>query len=253
MIATDAERARLDVIEPYVLLSASMLISSAFQHNQATLSLLSRPQVASAAVNDGRVEFELPEWFPVEEALLSTAEGGLWSVVKHLGLPRSVRSGKPSTRIHRLELGPESCREGESVSLTYSPWFRFAAPPYRFDVGNLAAYVTAAFGHLARLRGLGAQVETSAGVSVLWLSERLRVEVIGATELTEIAILLDGDETSVSFANPQLSVARRMFPDIYAALRSASEAGERFVRASLLIEEDQVLLYGDEGAGNVSS
>ncbi|NJN00268.1 MAG: hypothetical protein HC793_00880 [Aquincola sp.] len=191
---------------------------------------------------------------PIEEALLGSAEGGLHSVVKHLALPRAVRAGRPGTRVLRFEMGLQLCREGESVSLTYSPWLRFAAPPYHFDIAQRpAAYVVAALQHLARVQGLNVRSEATAEASVLWLSQRLRIEVIGDTALTEIAILLDGDETSLSFAGSQLSVARRMFPDVCAALRSADEAGERFRGASLLIEEDQILLYGSTGVDDVQA
>jgi hypothetical protein len=251
---TPVERDLLDEIEPYVLLAASSLITCAYQQNFASLSMLSRPTVFSSAVREGRVDLELPEWLPIEEALLSAAEGGIHSVVKHLALPRAVRAAKPGTRILRIEIGPDLCRDGESVSLVYSPWFRFAAPPYRFEIAQRpGAYVIAAFGHLARVRGLSVRVEHRADASVLWLSERLRIEVIGAEALTEMAILLDGDETSLSLAGTQLSVARRMFPDVYAALRSAGEAGEQFNGASLLFEDDQVVLYGGTEVDHVQT
>lgn len=253
-MATAVERKVLDEIEPYVLLVASTLITCAFRQNYAAFDLLSRPHVCRAVVSGGRVEFELPDWFPVEEALLSAVNGGLHSIVKHLALKRMGRAGRPTMRIHQFEVSPELCREGELLSLTYSPWFRFAAPPYRFELENqVAAYVAAALGHLGRARGLSVRSQSTSDLSVLWLSERLRIEVLGAGELTEIAILLDADETSLTIANRQLSVSRRMFHDVYTALRSAGETGEQFGGASLLIEEDQVLLYGDGRTGDVQA
>lgn len=254
MNATTSERKLLDEIEPYVLSSASTLITCCYQNNFLAIELLSRPQVSHGTAHSGVVAFEVPEWFPVEEALLSADNGQLHSMVKHLALKRVVGTGQPGMRVHRIKLGPDLCADGETVALTYSPWFRFAAPPYRFDVENrVAAYVVAALGHLARVKGQRVRLELNPDRSVLWISERLRIEAMGAARLTEIAVLLDDDETSLSLASLQLSVARRMFPDVYAAVRSAGKAGERFRDASLLIEEDQVLLYGDRKAGDVQA
>jgi len=254
MTTAGAERKLLDVIEPFVLLSASTLITCAYRQNYSAFDLMSRPHVFHARANAGRVDFELPEWIPVEEALLGVADAGLHSMVKHLALQRAAGAGKPGMRIHRIQLGPELCREGDLISLTYSPWFRFAAPPYRFEVGShAAAYVASALGRLARARGFSARCDVKTDRAALWLSESLRIEVLGADMLTDVAISLDGDEASLSFVNPQLSVARAMFPDVYTALRSASEAGEQFRGVSLLIEEDQVLLYGSGGAADVQA
>lgn len=248
------ERRLLDAIEPYVLLSASTLITATFQQNHSSFALLSRPNVFRATVRGGRVEFEVPEWLPVEEALLSAANCGLHSIVKHLPLRRVARPGAPGMRLHMFEIAAELCRDGQSVSLSYFAWFRFAAPPYHFEAENqVAAYVGAALGHLGRAQGLRVRSELAPALSMLWLSDRLRIEVVGAAELTEMAILLDDDETSLSFAAPQLSVARRMFPDVYAAVRSAAEAGEHFRGAALLVEEDQVLLYDNGDASHVSA
>jgi hypothetical protein len=254
MSATAAERKLLDVLEPYVLMSASTLITSAFQGKHTTFALLSRPQIARATVSEGRVDFELPEWFPIDEALLSAADCGIRSIVKHLPWQRMTGPGNPPMRRHRFKVGRDLCRDGETVLLAYSPWLRFAAPPYDFELEHrMAAYVGAALAHLGRSAGLGARLESTPELSVVWLSERLRVEVVGADELTDITVLFDGDESAVSFVNPQLSVARRMFPDVYAALRSARDAGEQFRGASLLVEEDQAWLHSDEGADDVQA
>jgi hypothetical protein len=253
-LPTAAERKLLDQIEPYVLMSASTLITCAYKRNYAAFDLLSRPHVFRTTASAGRVEFELPEWLPIAEALLGVSETGLRSMVKHLHLQRAEDAGKPGMRIHRFQLGPELCGDGETVSLTYSPWFRFAAPPYRFDIeSGASAYAVAAMGHLSRARGLSVRTEVDADVSALWLSERIRIEVMGDTSVTDITVLLDGDESHLGLSSPQLSVARQMFPDVYAAARSAKEAGEQFRGASLLIDEDRVLIFGDEGAGDVQT
>lgn len=254
MTITPDERKLLDEIEPYVLMSASLLISCAYRGNYAEFDLLARPQVYRTTASGGFVNFEVPEQFPVEHALLSTANGKVHSVVKHLHLPRKVRAGSSGMQVHRFGLGQDLCSDGENAGLTYSPWFRFAAPPYRFEIqGQASAYVGAALAHLARVKGLSVQADLKPDLSVLRLSDQLRVELIGAAELTEVAVLLGTDETSISFANPQLSVARRMFPDMDAAVRSAAQAGERFRGASLIVEADQVLIYADSGASDVQA
>ncbi len=254
MTASAAERELLDQIEPYVLMSASTLISCAYNQNYAAFDLLSRPHVFRATASAGQVAFELPEWLPIEEALLGVAETGLHSIVKHLALQRTAGAGKPGTRIQHFQLGPALCSDGDVVTLTYSPWFRFAAPPYRFELQSHAAgYVVAALGHLSRARGLSVRLEVGTDTSVLWLSERLRIEVMGTTELTDISVLLDDDEAHLCFTNPQLSVSRQMFPDVYAAVRTASEAGEQFRGASVLVKDDQVLLCGDGRTGDVQA
>lgn len=254
MMASVAERKLLDEIEPYVLMSASTLITCAYNQNYAAFDLLSRPHVFRATASAGQVAFELPEWLPAEETLLGVGEAGLHSMVKHLNVQRTVGAGKPGTRIHRFQLGPALCMDGESVSLTYSPWFRFAAPPYRFDIGrHAAAYVVAALGHLCQARGHNVRMEVDADLSVLWLSERLRLEVMGDTSLTDITVMLGEEESHLSLPNPQLSLSRQMFPDVYAAARSANEAGEQFRGTSLLIDEDRVVLSGDAGVGDVQT
>jgi hypothetical protein len=254
MTAGVTERKLLAQIEPYVLLSATALITCAYQHSSAVFDLLSRPQVLRATAHGGRVEFEVPDWFPIEESLLSVADSGIHSMVKHLALKRTVESGTPARRIHRFELGLAQCNDGDSVSLTYCSWFRFAAPPYRFEVGtHVAAYVAAALRQRVRVSGLNAQLDVKSDLAVLWLSDRLRIELLGAAMLTDVSILLDGDDTHLSFVSPQLTVARRMFPDVYSAMRRASEAGERFRGAALLIEDDRALLHGDRGASNVQT
>jgi hypothetical protein len=252
--ATPAERKALAEIEPYVLVAASVLITSAYNHNNAAFDLLSRPRIFRAAANGGRVEFEVPEWLPIAESLLGVGVARLHSMVKHLHLHRAESAGKPGTRNHRFQLGPALCSDGETVSLTYSPWFRYAAPPYRFDLeGRAAAYVVAAMGHLCQARGLNVRMEVDSDVSVLWLSDHLRIEVMGDTALTDIAVLLDGDESHLSLSNPQLSVSRHMFPDVYAAARSANESGERFRGASLQIDEHRILLCDDGGVSDVQA
>jgi hypothetical protein len=251
---TTAERKAFDEIEPYVLMAASTLITCAYNRNYAAFDLLSRPHIFRATVNAGRVEFEVPEWLPIAESLLGVAETGLHSMVKHLHLQRAEGAGKPGMRIHRFQLDAAWCGNGETVSLTYSPWFRFAAPPYRFDIKNhAAAYVVAALGRLSQARGLTVRTELDTDVSVLWLSDRIRIEVMGDTVLTDITVLLDGDESHLSFTSPQVSVSRQMFPDVYAAARSANGAGEQFRGASLLVDEDRILLCGDEGVGDVQA
>jgi hypothetical protein len=245
-MTTSAERTVLAAIEPYVLMAVSTLISCAYNSNYAAFDLMSRPHVFRATTSEGQVEFEVPEWFPIHEALLAVGKDGLHSIVKHLGLPRTEGTGKSGMRLHRFQLDAALCSNGESVSLTYSPWLRFAAPPYRFDVERDAAhYVVAALGRLCQARGLRVRADAATGLSALWLSDRLRVEIMGAAALTDLSILLDGDETHLSFHNPQLSVSRHMFPDVYAAARSASEAGEPFRGLSVMIEEDRALLFGD--------
>jgi hypothetical protein len=252
--ATTAERVALDEIEPYVLMAASTLITCAYNQNYAAFDLLSRPRILRATANAGHVEFEVPEWFPIADSLLGVAQAGLHSMVKHVYLPRAERAGKPGMRVFRFQLGPALCSDGETVSLTYSPWFRFAAPPYRFDLdSHAAAYVVAALGHLCQARGLSVRTEVDDDVSVLWLSKRLRIEVMGDTALTDIAVLFPDDESHLSVRNPQLSVSRRMFPDVYAAALSARGAGEQFRGASLVIDEDRALLCGDGGMDDVQA
>ncbi|NJK42492.1 MAG: hypothetical protein HC937_01805 [Aquincola sp.] len=89
MNRTATDRELLDAIEPYVFLAASTLVTSAYQRSHAAFALLSRPKVYSATAIQGHVDFEVPDWLPIEEALLGSAEGGLHSVVKHLALPRA--------------------------------------------------------------------------------------------------------------------------------------------------------------------
>jgi hypothetical protein len=247
MTAPTDDGKTLAAVEPYVLLAASALITCAYNKNYAAFDLLSRPHVFRATTSAGHVEFEVPEWFPIQEALLGVGKEGLHSVVKHLGLPRSEGAGRGGTRLHRFQLDAVLRADGESVSLTYSPWFRFAAPPHRFELERDAAgYVVSALGHLCQAQGLRVRVEVGTGLSVLFLSDRLRVEVMGAAALTDMSVLLDDHETHLGFQNAQLSVSRHMFPDVYAAVRRASEAGEQFRGLSLMVEEDRVLIFGDE-------
>lgn len=254
MTAAAVERKLLDEIEPYVLMAASTLITGAYNRNYAAFDLLSRPHVFRTTASAGQVAFELPQWLPAEEALLGVGETGLHSMVKHLNIQRAVSEGKPGMRVHRLQLGPALCKEGEPATLTYSPWFRFAAPPYRFDVARqAAAYVATALGHLCQARGQSVRIEVEPDLSVLWLSERLRIEAMGDEALTDITVMFDADESHLSFATPQLSLSRRMFPDVYAAARSAAEAGEVFRGASMLIDEERLVLSGDQGASDVQA
>lgn len=95
--------------------------------------------------------------------------------------------------------------------------------------------------------------DVHADVAALWLSDRLRIECMGDTALTDITVLLDEEESHLSLANPQLSVSRQMFPDVYAAARRADESGERFRGTSLLIDEGRIVLYGAEGTGDVQA
>jgi len=254
MTASATERKLLDEIEPYALMAASTLITCAYNRNYAAFDLLSRPHVFRSTVSAGQLAFELPEWLAAEETLLAVGETGLHSMVKHLNVPRAVSAGKPGMRIHRLQLGSALCKEGESATLTYSPWFRFAAPPYRFDVEHQAAtYVVTALGHLCQSRSQSVRMEVEPDLSVLWLSERLRIEAMGDTTLTDITVVFDDEESHLSLPNPQLSLSRRMFPDVYAAARGAAEAGEEFRGALLLIDEERMVLSGDGGAGDVQA
>lgn len=251
---TAAERACLDAIQPYVLLAVSTLITSSYKQSFTPLALLQRPFTYHGEASGGRVGFELPDWLPVEECLLSAPGGELHSFVKHLALNRRADAGAPGMQIHTFELPPGSNQDGNRYALTYFAWYRFAAPPYDFHAeGRVAHYVGAALRHACLSRGTEATLDLAEGLAILRLSDRLFIEVAGDDALSAISILLDDLETTLSFSRLHLTVCGSMFPDLHAAARGALAAGESFQGAVLRADGQQFQLHAATGGQHVQA
>jgi hypothetical protein len=249
-----SERELLNAMQPYVLLAVSTLITSSYRQDFSPFALLQRPQVFRALVTKGKARFELPDWLPVEDCLLATQGGELHAFVKHLPLRRGAEVRAPGTRSQTIELPPGLCVEGSAVSLSYCAWFRYAAPPYDFAAeGRVAHYVGNALLHLARSHGVTATLELGDDEATIHLTDRLMVEVIGSDALSEMSILFEHLETSISFDGLHLSVSREMFPDLHVAAHAALEKGETFGNAVLSVDEDGMLLRAQTGGANVQA
>lgn len=242
------EQRCLAAIEPYVMLATSALITSAWQRDFSVFELLARPHTIASRVVNGVAAFELPRSISLDECFMESAQGGVHSFVKHL---RFKRAAEPSSQGMRHLLAPLNgvCAEGEPVSLVYTPWFRYAAPPYDFDLSSgISEYVGRAFAHIARQHGIGAEVSSAADAHRVRIGDRLSVEVVGSDTVEELAIVMAGAETSLGLRNRQLSLSREMFPGLYEAARAGRDAGESFERLGLVLEDDQFLLYANDEA-----
>lgn len=253
-VATPEERRVLDAMQPYVLLAVSTLLSSSYEKNFSPFVLLQRPHVYRGLVAGGRIVFELPDWLPVEECLLSGGHGELLSFVKHLALRRRADIHAPGKTAHSLELPEGLFSDGDTLSLTYFAWFRYAAPPFDFAAeGCVAHYVGAALLHLCRGHGVTATLDLLDSVSILRLSDALAIEVVGDDALSEMSVLLGTFESSISFDALHLTVSCEMFPDLHFAAREALAAGEAFRGAILSADDHHFLLSADPGVDNVQA
>lgn len=136
----------------------------------------------------------------------------------------------------------------KSVSLTYSPWFRFLVEPANFQiVDRVAAYVAESFRFLAVRSGFQGTLHFVEDGCDLDLTDDdgrscLRVELRGMQELKSVRLIADAAESVFDLAALSIVLDGRMFPDAFAAAQQVVATGDTLTNAALSIDGDRMTL-----------
>ena len=201
----------------WAVLASGVLVASAASGNPAAIQLLQRPVVVRGTIADGIASAIAPPWFPVNHAILSTQEGELFSRVKDLALPseaNKVKDGLYCT-FHLRDIAPRV--KSKSFTLTYFPWFRFLAEPLTFEAeDSVADYVAECIRFLLVREGVAAAVDPSHDSCEVRCDNGLAIRIEGMESIERIEIEADGVRSSMDLEALQLTVDRRMFPEVFA-------------------------------------
>jgi hypothetical protein len=218
-------------------------ITSCYTKNWAWQDLLRRPIYYKGSLQKGKfLVFTLPNWFPYNDSILLTGQGGIESKLKDLFLPTQVQKQGDNQQLLILNIEGLTSLIAlhRDFELVYWPGYRFVVEPMTYSKEvSPAHYFLKAFDYMLRIRGQSVDLDLT--------QQSLRVsnfvlKVDGGQTLNSIHISgLEG--TSVwDLAKKTILLRGSPFGMFLSALRDMNDSTVRLKNCSIVITDDSVEL-----------
>lgn len=248
----DGQKNESKVIERYGFILLGVFTSCCFTRNFFLLDLIRYPQIFSSKASNGGFEFELPESFPHEQAILSTSDGLIFSKIRDLPLQRSVKKAQKVKLLKIFQSDP-LYNPHSSATLTYWPLFGFAHTGPIFSLeGSISKFFCRIVQYSAKAYNLPCtSVSHKDGVSSLSLDSPLgllTVEAVGTDNLQKFELRYENSRLSIDIEKRIISVSEALVPRLYSAISRMVENGGSLSNCTVKKNEvgDLVLTYQDQ-------
>ncbi|HNB27657.1 MAG TPA: hypothetical protein PLR41_11895 [Alphaproteobacteria bacterium] len=239
--------------EPWSVLAIGNFITACCKRNFTALQLLRSPIRCVGRLEGGLATIDVPNWFPVQDAILEVAGGAVYSKLRDLPLnPKAQRISDQAQRIQLDLIRAAVPVASQPVALTYFPWFRFLAEPVGFDAaGRVAAYIAGCFRYLLIRDGLGAEVTQDGDGCRIATEDGLVIDIQGMQALKSLALTQGARASSFDLEASRIQIDRRMFPAAYEAGAEMLKTPDRLANVEMTASGDHLILVPGKGAAHV--
>ncbi|MEQ8733909.1 MAG: hypothetical protein RIC29_03230 [Rhodospirillaceae bacterium] len=207
------------VIEPWIVLANSVLITCSCTRNFTPIELLKAPMRFRGENSDGVVKIAVPKGFPTMDAILVSSGREFLSKIKDLNLPMSTQSLNEQTDIFAIKLtGVKALESLSYLDLTYYPLYRFHSEHLFFYADNqVAAYVGDCIRFIMLRSGYQPIIQNDGDQSVITVGSGMKITVFGMRSLERIQISDSGRTTVFDIKEKSIDVDSLMYPSVYTA------------------------------------
>ena len=216
-------------IDRWTFMTLGVFTTCCYTKDFAALDLLRFPQTHTGSVSGNVVTFELPNWFPHEQAIFATSDGSLFSKLRDLPLARQTKPAPNNNKYLGIQLPSQPIGQ-IAVTLTYSPLFRFAHTGKQFSIdGSIGRFVCRIFEYAARRAGMSVSViESTAEHNTMNIdgdSGPITVLARGSSDLKSISILTNQGGITLDLESQYLQIATTLTPALTEAIQTMTAAG----------------------------
>jgi hypothetical protein len=227
-------------IERWGFITLGVFTTCCYTKDFAALDLLRFPQTFTGNLSGNIVAFDLPEWFPQEHAIFRAADGTLFSKLKDLPLPRQIKPGSNKNKLLMMQL-PPSVTSPAKITLTYSPWFRFAHTGSTFTINDsISDFLCRIVEYAARRSGMTCDsiIESGETRSIAARSETdsFQFMATGTDNLRSLRLEANRSQLSLNIETRTMSISPTLTPALFAAVRTMREAGSSLQNCSIVNE-----------------
>lgn len=238
--------ALIETLEQWSFMAVGVFTTCCFTRDFAPLDLVRFPQVHHGSRQGNIVTFELPSWFPHEQAIFSLSNRELFAKVRDLPLPRQVKASDSKIKYFGVQL-PTSCPPSITASLTYSPLFRFAHTGPTFDLENsVGRFICRIIEYAARRSGLNCgainfdNIETF--VDIKTAQGNFFVSASGHDHLNSIVLSMGDEETRFDFERREMTLSHTILPKTTSALSRLIASGSLLANCNVYTDNNNVHL-----------
>jgi len=216
-------------LDRWVFMTLGVFTTCCYTRDFAALDLIRFPQTHPGNVTGNIATFELPNWFPHEHAILATSDGSLFSKLRDLPLPRQTKTAQNNAKLLGIQL-PGPLKSPISVTLTYTPLFRFAHTGSPFSIeGSISRFVCRIFEYAARRSGIPTTpIQGSGDEQTMELGEdtdRIAIQARGVTDLRSLSISTNRGVIALDLEARYLQLGTALTPAIANALGKMIASG----------------------------
>jgi hypothetical protein len=207
------------LIEPWVVLANSVLITCCCTRNFTPIDLLKAPMRFRGENSDGSVKIAVPKGFPTKDAILVSSGREFLSKIKDLNLPMSTQSLNEQTDVILIKFqGIKALESLSHLDLTYYPLYRFHSEHLFFHADNqVAAYVGDCIRFIMLRSGYQPNMENDNNQSIITSGAGVKITVVGMKSLEKIEISDSGNTSIFDIKEKSISVDSNMYPSVYTA------------------------------------
>jgi hypothetical protein len=225
-------------IERWGFITLGVFTTCCYTKDFAALDLLRFPQTFTGNLSGNIVSFDLPEWFPQEHAICRAADGTLFSKLKDLPLPRQIKPGSNKNKLLMMQL-PPSVTAAAKVTLTYSPWFRFAHTGSIFTINDsISDFLCRIVEYAARRSGMTCESIVESGDTCSIAARKgmnsFQFMATGTDNLRSLKLETRTSQLSLNIETRTMSISPTLTPGIFAAVRTMREAGSSLQNCSIV-------------------
>ncbi len=225
-------------IERWGFITLGVFTTCCYTKDFAALDLLRFPQTFTGNLAGNIVSFDLPEWFPQEHAIFRLADGTLFSKLKDLPLPRQIKPGSNKNKLLMMQL-PPSATSAAKITLTYSPWFRFAHTGSMFTINDsISDFLCRIVEYAARRCGMACESIIESG-DTRSIAARTDIEsfhfiATGTDNLRSFKLEARTSQLSLNIETRTMSISPTLTPALFAAVRTMRETGASLQNCSIV-------------------
>jgi len=239
--------------EPWSVLAIGNFITACCTRNFTALQLLRSPIRCVGRLEGGLATIDVPNWFPLQDAILEVAGGAVYSKLRDL--PVNPKAQKISDQAQRIQLDLIRAAvpvAAQPVALTYFPWFRFLAEPVGFDApGRVAAYIAGCFRYLLVRNDLAAEVTQDGDGCRVATNDGLVIDIEGMQALKRLSLAQGALESSFDLEASRIQIDRRMFPAAFEAGAEMLKTPDRLANVEMNVSGDHLILVPGKAAAHV--
>ncbi len=211
-------------LEKWGFIALGVFSSCCYTSDFAPLDLLRFPQYFSARVENRVAIFNLPKWFPYDQAIFNAGNGRLYSKLRDLPLPKQAKPAGDNQNTLALQL-PENLLDIREAALTYWPLFRFAHTGEPFSIkDSTAAFVCRIVEYAARRANLDVTAPENSGngcrLQVATSSTWYDFNAEGVEDLRRFSMANGNHQMGLDIENRILTLSGELTPNLVTAVNA---------------------------------